>query len=171
MANKNYRGRYPIATPPNPGNSFGLGTSNAATLALAYPKSPLAQLGADADQVLVDVFLTRVLGEGGATTEFDPVLFPDGVDHNYGSAPNLDEVVVGGGGLPGSPYAPNIASPAVGADPASVPAIGVEITQQLKGAGSPFPARPTTNKPDKSSALISRQTLVNLQFGSSEPQG
>lgn len=168
---KNYRGRYPIATPPRPSQQFGLGTSDAATLALAYPKSPLNQLGADADEVLAGEFLKRVLGEGGYAPEFDAVFFPEGVDHNYGNAPNLDEVEVGGGGKPGSPYAPNIAAPAVGVDPASVPEIGVEITNRQKGAGSPFPARPTTNKPDKSSKLISSQTLVNLQYGSSEPKG
>lgn len=168
---KNYRGRYPIVTPPIPGQTFDLGKSDAATLALAYPKSPLNQLGSDADQVFANTFLERVLGENNAEPEFDKVLFPDGVDQNYGSAPNLDEVVVGGGGKPGSPYAPNIAAPEVGVDPSSVPAIGVEITNRLKGNGSPFPARPTTNKPDKSSRVISGQTLVNLQIGSSEPKG
>ncbi len=168
---KNYRGRYPIATPPNPSQVFDLGKSDASTLGLAYPKSPLNQLGSDADDVLAGEFLKRVLGEGNYPPEYDVVLFPDGVKRDYGDAPNLDEVVVGGGGLPGSPYAPNIASPAVGVDPASVPAVGVEITNRLKGAGSPFPARPTTNKPDKSSKLIAQQTLVNLKFGSSEPNG
>lgn len=168
---KNYRGRYPIATPARPNQTFGLGTSDTSTLALAYPKSPLAQLGADADDVFAGEFLKRVLGDGGYPPEYDTVFFPDGIVRDYGNAPNLDEVVVGGGGLPGSPYAPNVASPAVGADPASVPAIGVEITNRLKGAGSPFPARPTTNKPDKSSKIIASQTLINLQYGSSEPKG
>ena len=128
---KNYRGRYPIATPPNPSQVFDLGKSDASTLGLAYPKSPLNQLGSDADDVLAGEFLKRVLGEGNYPPEYDVVLFPDGVKRDYGDAPNLDEVVVGGGGLPGSPYAPNIASPAVGVDPASLPAVGVEITNRL----------------------------------------
>ena len=171
MTEKKYRGRYPIVNPPKPSQRFGLGQSNAATLASAFPNSPLAQLGSNADNVFADQFLKRVMGDGNYPAEYDKVLFPQGVDRNYGEAPNLDEVVVGGAGLPGSPYAPNIASPAVGVDPSTVPEAGVEITQGLKGSGSPFPARPTTNKPDKASAKISTQTLTNLRYGSSEPQG
>jgi hypothetical protein len=44
------------------------------------------------------------------------------VDMNYGGAPNLEDVEVGAGGKPGSPYGPNPASPGEGSmNPADIP--------------------------------------------------
>lgn len=44
------------------------------------------------------------------------------VDMNYGDSPNLENVEIGGAGLPGSPYGPNPASPGEGSmNPADIP--------------------------------------------------
>lgn len=60
------------------------------------------------------------------------------VNRFYGEAPNLAETVVGGGGLPGSPYGPNIASSDPSMNPASIPAEGVEATERVRGHGNTY---------------------------------
>jgi hypothetical protein len=54
------------------------------------------------------------------------------VDRFYSNTPNLADVVVGGGGKPGSPFAPNLGVPgeANGHNPAAIPDSGVETTQE-----------------------------------------
>jgi hypothetical protein len=41
----------------------------------------------------------------------DPMMFPDGVNLNYGEAPDLLTAKIGGGGLPSTPFSPNQSSP------------------------------------------------------------
>jgi hypothetical protein len=54
------------------------------------------------------------------------------VDRDYQRTPNFADVVVGGGGLPASPYGPNIATPSDGHNPSSIPAEGVAATDEVR---------------------------------------
>lgn len=167
--NKN---RYLVAEPKNKDSIFDKGKSDTASLQKAFPNSPFGELGDSANNVITQIFLERVTGLNNFPKEYDVTLFPNGVDGNYGDAPNIDEVVTGGEGLPGSPYAPNIASPQPGTvDPKTIPASGAEATVAAKGAGSPWQDKDNTNKPDKASRVISSQTLTNIQLGKSAPLG
>jgi len=92
------------------------------------------------------------------------------VDIDYKSAPNLAEVVIGGGGLPGSPWAPNIAVPPEGQNPADIPAAGVEATAAAKGSGGAFQGD-GLQSPHNTSAIISGQKIGSLAKGTSTPTG
>lgn len=61
-----------------------------------------------------------------AVQQGDLQLFPS-VDMNYAGGPTFADVVVGGAGLPGTPYTPNLASPGDGngADPTKMPDPGL----------------------------------------------
>ena len=167
--NKN---RYLVAEPKNKDSIFDKGKSDTASLQKAFPNSPFGELGDNANNIITEIFLERVTGYNNYPKEYDINLFPNGVDANYGEAPNIDEVITGGGGLPGSPYAPNIASPQVGTvDPRTIPAAGTEATMAAKGAGSPWQDKDNTNKPDKAARVISMQNLTNIQLGKSAPLG
>lgn len=65
----------------------------------------------------------------------DPTLWPEGVDQTFSGSPNVPtDVKVGGGGLPMTPYGPNVAAPgpdpngAVNVDPADLPDLSGEPT-------------------------------------------
>ena len=47
----------------------------------------------------------------GGIQQGDPMMFPDGVNLNYGEAPDLLTAKIGGGGLPSTPFSPNQSSP------------------------------------------------------------
>jgi hypothetical protein len=143
----------------------GNGSSDTANLARLYPGSPVYQ-GTLTDEIAAAKYLDEVLSgevnDGGHTFGT--------VNTDYAAAPNLAEVVVGGAGLPGSPYGPNIAVPPEGMNPADIPAEGVEATDNARGAGSPFPGD-GLRSPNDASANVSRQKPDNLQLGKSTPIG
>jgi hypothetical protein len=138
----------------------------------AFPASPIhsGELTAESLKAkYIELVQGPVVNDGGHT-------FGE-IGRDYGDAPNLDDVEVGGGGLPGSPYAPNIASPSDGVNPRSIPESGVEVTAAAKGSGDPFnaPAIGTNAgglpNPQASSANVSRVTLGTLgAFGTSTPK-
>ena len=178
MPTENSRGRYLIAVPSEPINPVGLGVSDKASLLQAFPASPFGELGAEADKVITEVFLQRVLGEGGYQREFDSTLFTaDEVGINYDNSPNFAEVSTANAGDPSSPYAPNITSPLAGVDPLTQdPAAGVAVIKRLKdtgiaGDGSPWASPAGVNEPSVSARTISSQTLLNIvgKFGKSNP--
>lgn len=88
----------------------------------------------------------------------------DNFSSDYNNAPNLSEVVTGPGGLPGTPYIPNIASPGEGStSPLDLPAPPEDyglIPNDLPGSGVPI----TANNPNISSAALS-QTKVGQGNG------
>lgn len=150
-----------------PPTSRGLGRSDTANLQKSFPASPISS-GELTDEKIIEnakiQLIDGVVNDGGHTFgEFN---------RDYPDAPNLDDVETGGGGLPGSPYAPNIASPGEGLNPSSIPEVGVEATENAKGSGDPFPGD-GLQSPKSSTANISRQTIGigKLKLGSSEPQG
>ena len=89
-------------------------------------------------------------------------------DRDYSNAPNTEEVETGGGGLPGTPYAPNVASPDGTMNPADIPAAGARVTQESRGGGGAFQGDGLTS-PSSTSTKVSRQTIGSLMFGKSSP--
>lgn len=158
MARKQIMVEPPVRTRAN-------GSSDTANLRALYPGSPVYR-GDLTDDIATEKFMTEVLSgeinDGGHTFGT--------VDIDYRSAPNLADVEVGGGGLPGSPYGPNIATPAEGQNPADIPAAGVEATERAKGSGGAFVGDGLAS-PSDTSAVVSRQTIGSLQKGKSTPLG
>jgi hypothetical protein len=123
-----------------PSTTFEHGKSDTASLKAAFPNSPTYTMN---DEAIYQSFINPpelqngILNDGGYA-------FPGGVNRNYAGgtpgsegAPNLAEVPVGGGGLPGLPYAPTIAS-AAESDPfnaTTIPEVSTEIMNKVKGSG------------------------------------
>lgn len=148
------------------------GSSGTSIHQKAFPSSPIhsGELTAETlKDTFVELVQSALVNDGGHTFgEFN---------RDYVDSPLLDDVETGGGGLPGSPYAPNIASPTDGINPKSIPESGVEVTTAAKGSGDPFAAPAIgTNagglpNPSASSVNISRVTLGSLgSFGTSTPK-
>ncbi len=117
-----------------PITSFGLGRSNTGAKRLAYTTSPLYDGSYSSDATVRSTFVTprelvgTRLNDGGYAFGL--------VERYYKDTPDLATVVIGGGGRPGSPFAPNLGVPgeANGHNPAAIPASGVEVTQQERSA-------------------------------------
>jgi hypothetical protein len=145
----------------------GLGSSDSANLQKAFPASPISSGELTDEKVIQDgqrLLIEGVVNDGGHTFGT--------FDRDYPESPDLAQVEIGGAGKPGSPYAPNIASPGEGMNPASIPESGVAATENAKGTGSPFPGD-GLESPKPAAARISKQTIGvgKLKYGSSEPQG
>lgn len=157
--------RQIMVQPPADRMTGGIGRSDVISLQNAYPGSPVYE-GTLTDQVATDQYMNIVtnaaVNDGGHTFGT--------VDLNYGASPNLADVEVGGGGKPGSPYAPNIASPPSGQNPADIPESGVEATERARGSGGAFTGNGLAS-PSNTAAVISRQTVGSLLKGTSTPAG
>ena len=153
-----------MVEPPKDKMTGGLGKSDFKIHEKAYPNSPVYKGELD-DAKVTDTYISLVtdaeVNDGGYAFGT--------VDLNYSGAPDLRTVTVGAGGLPGSPYAPNIVTPAEGMDPASMPN-GNEVTNAAQGSGSPFPGNGLAN-PKDTSLVISGQKVGSLRKGSSTPTG
>lgn len=148
-----------ITTEP-PVSTFMLGKSGTAELRALFPASPLY------DGTYSDANLRALYN----TLEF-PTLLNDGgnyfgtVERHYQSAPNLADVITGGGGLPGTSYSPNPASPDASLAPSSIPAPSVPPT---RGGGGAFFGDGLAS-PSDGANRIGRQRIGNLIFGRSTP--
>ena len=114
-----------------PVRTYKLGSSDTGDLKTIYPGSPVND-GSLTDKIVETMFedmnQAPVLSDGGHTFGT--------VNRDYQDAPNLEEVKTGGGGLPGSPYAPNVAvAPTDPHNPKGIPAAGAEVTQKRQGGG------------------------------------
>lgn len=148
-----------------PVRTRGNGSSDTANLQIMFPGSPVYQgdlTDESATAQYMDQILSGEIDDGGHTFGT--------VDIDYTGAPDMDEVVVGGGGLPGSPWAPNIAVPPTGQNPADIPEAGVEATTNARGSGGAFQGDGLA-QPADTAAAISRQTIGSLQLGKSVPVG
>lgn len=152
-----------------PASVRALGSHDKEAMQTAFASSPIHK-GELTDVTMKEKFVKlvqeEIINDGGHTFgTYDP---------NHPDAPNLAEVVVGGGGLPGSPYAPNIASPGEGngLNPAAIPAEGVNVTQAARGGGDPFPGNSLAS-PSDTTKTITEQTIRigSLKFGTSTPGG
>ena len=149
-----------MSTVKSPVTTRRVGSSDSASMQKLFPGSPIHS-GEYTEEVVKELVQDYVDG----TTEGNPD-FPEGVNMDYDTAPVLSEVEVGGGGLPGSSYGPNIAAPPEGMNPKDIPASGVEASEAAKGSGSPFPGD-SLSSPDKTSKNISKQTIGGLIKGQS----
>ena len=113
-----------------PVHSFGAGRADSASLRLAFPLSPL--FTDYRDQQIRETFdrPPEVLGADGQRQLNDGGYAYGIADRDYQQSPDLATVPVGGGGLPGSPFGPNIA--AFSHNPADIPASGVEATERVR---------------------------------------
>ena len=146
-----------------PATSRGNGRSDTKTLQKAFPSSPIHK-GELTDQVVRDegqtLLVDGIVNDGGHTY--------GELDRDYIGAPDLEkDVPTGGGGLPGSPYAPNIASPGEGMNPLDIPAVGAEATEAARGSGDPFQGN-GLESPSKTSLSTSKQKIGSLKFGKSK---
>lgn len=113
-----------------PATAFDLGKSDTSSAKGLYPTSPLFDGSYSSDNAVRTAFLRPVelmgtqLNDGGYAYGL--------VERFYKDTPNLAEVVLGGAGLPGSPYAPNIGTPSDGQNPASIPTSGITATENLR---------------------------------------
>ncbi len=137
----------------------GKGKADTASLASAYPSSPIHG-GEINDQSIKELaqalLLDGIVNDSGHTFgEFN---------RDYTDAPTIAEVESGAGGLPGSPYAPNPTSPGPGSlNPSDIPAPpdnwATEPGDQFgSGVGSQL-------EPSQASAAQSAAVLNDFQLG------
>ncbi len=120
-----------------PFSTFAVGNADSLSMRNAFPSSPLYNGSYSTEEQVQNAFL-RPAEYNPTTGEINDGGYAFGtINVEYRDSPNLTEVRVGGGGLPGSPWAPNIASPGEGnGDNASaIPATGVAATLTNRGAG------------------------------------
>lgn len=152
-----------------PSTNRGNGSSDTESLQTAYPGSPIHRNELN-DETVTDQGNELLVG-GDLGSDVEAVAYwdlPTSYNRDYADSPNLNEVEVGGGGLPGSPYAPNIATPPEGQNPADIPEAGVEVTQDARGAGGAFDGDGLAS-PHETKENVSRQTIGSLTLGSSNP--
>ena len=97
-----------IIVTPNPVVPRSKGTRSDANLRASFPDSPIfKQELSDIERKKIHQALCRdgiVLNGNGLSS----------YDRDYVGAPNLEDVQTGGGGLPATPYTPNLTSPGPG---------------------------------------------------------
>lgn len=148
-----------LLTRPNT-TDFELGKSSTKSLQIAFPKTPYLD-GYDERDVKSAFFSPKEQkGTGMETTINDGGYAFGEIPRYYKDAPNLDEVQVGGAGKPASPYGPNIASPAEGHNPRTIPDAGVDATN---AAVSPSEGAYIGNGKVSPSTTTQRFITVNLR--------
>tara|TARA_B100000287_G_scaffold173572_1_gene163773 strand:- start:281 stop:817 length:537 start_codon:yes stop_codon:yes gene_type:complete len=150
-----------------------MGNRNDARLSAAFPNSPLA-IGKNtySEEYLLNLSEAVLKGNGGPGDEMPGANTKNGVindqgyafgsfDLNYTSAPDFNNVQVGGEGKPASAFVPNIAS-AEGAIPSNQPEFLGDLPEKssLYGSGAGG-----TLSPSETSRLISAQKLGDLSLG------
>lgn len=145
---------------------FSLGSADYAAMRALYPGAP-GYNGTYDDTHVISTFETvsaSPISDGGHTF--------GSVNTDFSDAPNLLDTPTGGGGLPATPYSPNIARPAgdnPGMNPRDVPAVDPAIVSRLRGGGG-YGIGDGLTSPDETSRSISRQRIGNLIFGRSTPR-
>lgn len=138
-----------------------LGSSNPSNSKAIFAASPIHRgelTDAERTKYYQENVLDGTVSGGNGVNLFDP---------NFVDAPDLTEVESGGGGLPSSPYTPNLTSPGPGSvNPADMPAYEGELpdpTQKvLFGTG-----QGGLVSPQKTSKEISKASLGNYISGRS----
>ena len=137
---------FPQNTPPqNNPTSRGLGSSDAKALRQAFAGPINLQEEQFASVEALRAQYEELVMNGNVSLEGDVAAYYGVTEYtpDYVDAPNLADVESGAGGLPGTPYIPNVASPGegsmnpldlptppegVGVSPGDVPFSGVPIT-------------------------------------------
>lgn len=133
----------------------GTSSSNTERLARAYPSSPMNEDLTD-DEVRAIFARDALGGDNGGVISDGGHTFGE-VSINYGDSPDISTVESGGPGQPGSPWTPNIGSPAIGTfDPTT---INADINySQFGGQGD----NGSVADPHAESAKIAGQTIGSL---------
>jgi hypothetical protein len=115
-----------------PVRTFGLGSSDTGAKKRAYTTSPIFDGTYSADTTVRAAFFQPRELRGGQINDGGYAFGL--VDRYYQGTPDLATVEVGGGGKPGSPYAPNLGVPGEGNghNPAAIPDSGVDLTNTLR---------------------------------------
>jgi len=150
-------------TTETPITNTGLGSTSTTDLKICFPASPLYD-GTYTEEKVRELFTKLVL----APTIDDKGHTFGVVKMDFSDAPDLTQVKIGGGGLPGSPYAPNIASPASGMNPKTIPDAGVGATQRQPHGSQPFIGNGLTSPSETSNKIATQnRKLGDLIFGQS----
>lgn len=138
----------------------GLGSSDTSTMQGMFPASPIHSGDLTAAGVLAmgnDLLIGPVVNDGGHTFGT--------FNRDFVDAPVPADVVTGGGGLPGSPYAPAPGSPGPGSmNPADIP---VPPTDWPGPSGTEYGSGDGLAAPDVESQKIGAQTIGVYIFGKS----
>lgn len=155
---------YLAQTPPT---TFALGKSDTISRQRAFGSSPFNN-GFDDGGVRLSFSEPPELSGRG----FDAVLSDGGymfgsVSRYYPDAPDLNSVEVGGAGKPGSPWAPNIASPGEGngLNPSSIPAVGVGATFRAKSDSAAYNAGNLISPINTTRGIVPRTLGTTLSNG------
>lgn len=146
-----------------PVTSFGLGKSDTISRKLAFPVSPYFSGELTNEVIKKSFFQPRELVDGKLS---DGGYAFGTVDRFYQGTPNLEEAPVGGGGLPASPYGPNVAAPTRGHEPSSIPAEGVEATNRIRSRSNGAWIGNSLHSPHLSTPTIVDPTQRRLGVGS-----
>lgn len=147
-----------------PVTTFGLGRSDSTAARLIYSSSPFYNGTTRDEDIRKSFFQPAELSSDGKLNDGGYAFGT--TDRYYQQTPNLNEVPVGGGGLPGSPYGPNIATPTRGHDPSSIPASGVEAAQRLASRSAGAWVGNSLKSPHESTLSIIDPTQRRLGVGS-----
>lgn len=165
-----------ITVEANIPKSTGMGFRNENNLRAAFANSPLpVGKGEYSVEAVNNAGIAALNGNGGPGDNIPNIGIANGVvndegyafgtiDLNYSDSPDMNTVQTGGGGLPASPYVPNIAS-AEGGIPSNQP----EYTGDLPNRNNSYGVGPggTTElaNPKNTSKSISGQTLNSYVLG------
>ena len=156
--------------------STGMGFRNEANLKAAFPNSPLpVGSGEYSEEVVSNVGIAALNGNGGSGDNIPNIGVAKGVINdegyafgtfnlNYKDAPNMDDVQTGGGGLPSSPYVPNIAS-AEGGIASNQPEFTGDLPNKNNSYGSGPGGTGADANPKTTSKLVSNQQLGSYILG------
>jgi hypothetical protein len=140
------------------GGGSTLSTHGTESLQTNFPGSPIhdGSLSKKSVQEMGnELLLGAIVNDGGHTFGEQ--------DRDYTGAPNFDDVKTGGGGLPGTAFSPNTASPGPGSmnakDMPEPPAPADPGTEFGSGASA------ITRKPNEVSAGIAKHTLKDYGLG------
>jgi hypothetical protein len=139
--------------------TFSLGSADYASLRSSFPGSP-AYDGSYEDAKVVATYEDvnqSPLNDGGHTFGL--------VKTDFSDSPDLNTVATGGGGLPGTPYGPNPASPGPGLNPTNIPEKDV-----IRVGGGGYGVGDGLANPANTRVNIARQKIGNLIFGKSTPR-
>lgn len=123
----------------------GLGSSDTAALQACFPLDP--KFNDLNDEAVRNSYLNPAELRDGEINDGGYMFGSQAVD--YRDSPNLEDVEVGGGGKPGSPYGPNVATPRDGHNPASIPEEGVAATERIRSRSEGYGVGDGTTSPSR----------------------
>lgn len=155
-----------VVTPTDGVSERSMGKRDDASLKAAYPASPLYTEQYTDDNRRADFeerCLQGTVNDGGHTFSTFNLDYKLEEGDTQGP-PNMDDVKTGGGGLPASPYVPNVTSPGPGSvNPSDMPAPPEGFGQ--RPSDTPFIGVGALESPAGTSAKQSRHTLGDYRLG------